>query len=55
MFEKYKCKVCGYIYEEIEGDPISGVIEGTLFSDLPKNWQCPVCSVGIEEFERIDD
>ncbi|MBI5541764.1 MAG: rubredoxin [Bacteroidia bacterium] len=53
--KKYKCKVCGYIYDENEGDPISGIIEGTLFKDLSKNWQCPVCSVGIEEFEETDD
>jgi rubredoxin len=54
MSEKYKCKVCGYIYDENEGDPIAGIVEGTFFNDLPKNWQCPVCSVGIEEFEKID-
>ena len=55
MGEKYQCKVCGYIYDEKDGDPISGIIEGTPFVKLPNTWHCPICSVGIEEFEKIDD
>ena len=54
MGDKFKCNVCGYIYDETLGDPISGVIEGTLFIELPDRWQCPVCSVGVEEFERFE-
>ena len=32
----YKCKVCGYIYDEEK--------EGTLWRDLPDSWCCPLCS-----------
>lgn len=33
---KWKCIVCGYIYDEDEGDPDSGIAPGTKFEDLPR-------------------
>ncbi|MBF1318237.1 MAG: rubredoxin, partial [Megasphaera micronuciformis] len=27
--DKYECTVCGYIYDEAEGDPDNGVAAGT--------------------------
>ena len=36
--KKYRCKVCGYIYE---GD------------ELPADYVCPVCGKGVEFFEEI--
>ncbi len=52
---KYKCKVCGYIYDPSAGDPDSGVAPGTAFEDLPGDWVCPVCGADKSEFEKIDD
>lgn len=49
---KYKCKVCGYVYDPHEGDPDHGVAAETSFADLPEDWVCPLCGVGKEEFER---
>ncbi len=41
---KWKCIVCGYIYDEDEGDPPdSGIEPGTKFEDLPDDWVCPLC------------
>lgn len=54
MNEIHKCKICGYIYNAQNGDPISGILEGTLFSDLPESWVCPLCGATAEEFEVID-
>jgi rubredoxin len=51
--EKYKCVVCGYIYDPQEGDPSSGIAPGTSFSDLPADYICPVCGAGKEEFEML--
>jgi rubredoxin len=51
--EKYKCVVCGYIYEPEEGDPSSGIAPGTSFIDLPADYICPVCGAGKEEFEKL--
>ena len=33
--KKYRCKVCGWIYDEAKGDPDNGIAPGTRFEDLP--------------------
>ncbi len=53
--KKYRCIPCGYIYDPQLGDPDSGVAPGTAFEDLPDDWQCPICFVGKDEFEPIED
>ena len=50
---KYKCQVCGYIYDPEKGDPDNGVKAGTKFEDLPADWVCPLCGAGKDEFEKI--
>jgi len=52
--ERYKCQVCGYIYDPAEGDPGRGIEPGTPFSDLPDNYECPVCFAGKSEFFSCD-
>lgn len=52
--KKYRCLVCGHIYDPEEGDPDTGIPPGTAFEDLPDDWYCPVCSAGKEDFE-VDD
>ena len=39
---KFVCTVCGYIYDEEVGDPDNGI----------EHWECPLCSVGKEDFEE---
>jgi rubredoxin/flavin reductase (DIM6/NTAB) family NADH-FMN oxidoreductase RutF len=51
---KYKCSVCGYIYDPAKGDPDSGVKPGTTFEKLPDDWVCPVCGAAKTEFEKLD-
>ncbi len=50
--EKYKCTVCGYIYDPQKGDPDAGIKPGTTFDALPNDWVCPVCGAGKEAFVR---
>lgn len=50
--EKYKCTVCGYVYDPAEGDPDSGIKPGTPFEQLPDDWVCPVCGVDKSQFEK---
>ncbi|MBI4295242.1 MAG: flavin reductase [Chloroflexi bacterium] len=50
---KYKCLVCGYIYEPEKGDPDSGVKPGTPFEELPDGWVCPVCGADKSQFEKL--
>ncbi|MCM8799423.1 MAG: rubredoxin [Candidatus Omnitrophica bacterium] len=51
--DKYRCTVCGYIYDPKIGDPDNGIVSGTKFEDLPEDWVCPECGVGKDMFERI--
>jgi rubredoxin len=52
--KKYKCTVCGYIYDPVEGDPDGGIAPGTLFDDIPDDWVCPVCGVSKSDFEPAE-
>ena len=47
---KYVCDVCGWEYDEDEGLEELGIEPGTEFSDLPDDFECPVCSVGKDQF-----
>ena len=53
--KKYKCLMCGYIYDPEVGDPDNGVEPGTAFKNLPYDWVCPECGVGKDEFEPVED
>ena len=44
--KKYKCQVCGYIYDPEVGDPDNGIEPGTAFEDLPDDWVCPLSFSG---------
>ena len=50
---RYRCKVCGYIYDPEKGDPDNGIKPGTLFKDLPDDWKCPECGVNKDQFEEM--
>ena len=52
--KKYKCGVCGYIYDPAVGDPDNGVDAGTAFEDLPDDWTCPDCGVEKDMFEPLN-
>lgn len=52
---KWRCKVCGYIYDPEKGDPERGVQPGASFEELPEDWRCPVCNAPKTEFERIEN
>lgn len=50
---KYRCTICGHIYDPEEGDPDGGIAPGTAFEDIPDNWVCPVCGSKKSDFVRI--
>ncbi len=52
--EKYKCTVCGYVYDPEAGDPDNDVSACTSFEDVPDDWVCPVCGAGKEDFELAE-
>jgi len=55
IMKKYSCIVCGHIYDPAEGDSDSNIAPGTAFEDLPNDWVCPICGVGKDEFEPVED
>ncbi|MCI8371422.1 MAG: rubredoxin [Lachnospiraceae bacterium] len=52
---QYICTVCGYVYDEEQGDPESGIAPGTKWEDVPDDYLCPLCSVGKDLFEEKPD
>lgn len=50
-FRQYICRACGFIYDEAEGDPDSGLAAGTRYEDIPDDWECPLCGVTKSDFE----
>ena len=52
--DKYKCTVCGYVYDPEAGDPDNDIAAGTAFADVAEDWVCPVCGAGKEEFELAE-
>jgi len=49
--KKWKCSICGYIYDPQKGDPDNGVKPGTAFEKIPEDWVCPLCGAGKDMFE----
>jgi len=50
---KWRCRPCGFIYDEVAGMPAAGVKAGTRFRDLPADWTCPVCGATKDFFEEV--
>ena len=52
--KRYRCTICGHIYDPAEGDPDAGIVPGTAFEDIPADWSCPDCGATKADFELID-
>lgn len=51
---KYRCDICGYIYDPDKGDPDTDIEPGTQFDEIPDDWVCPVCGAPKEDFSPVD-
>ena len=47
---KYVCGVCGYVYDEADGEPDHDIQPGTKWEEVPEDFVCPICSVGKDMF-----
>jgi len=52
--QKYKCTVCGYIYDPAKGDGTGNAPPNTPFENLPGDWKCPACGAGKDKFEKTN-
>jgi rubredoxin len=50
---KWKCILCGFIYDEAKGLLEEGIPEGTLWDQIPEDWCCPECGVAKSKFVMI--
>ena len=53
--KQYKCLLCGWVYNPENGDKTQNIPPGTAFEDLPDDWFCPLCGLGKEFFEKIEE
>ena len=51
---KYKCKICGYLFDEDNIEEGLNIPTGTKFEDLPSSFKCPKCGMAKGMFEKID-
>jgi rubredoxin len=50
---KWRCSVCGYVYDPAAGEPDEGIDAGTDFNDIPDDWVCPDCGADKSFFEEV--
>jgi rubredoxin-NAD+ reductase len=53
-YRKYLCSACGFIYDEKDGDPDSGIAPSTPWEDIPEEWACPECGAEKSAFDLLD-
>lgn len=53
--KKYRCVICGYIYDPTVGDPDAGIPPGTPFEKIAEDWICPDCGATKADFEVVED
>ncbi len=50
--KSYVCTVCGYVYDEADGDPDNGIAPGTTWEQLGDDYVCPLCGADKSMFEE---
>ncbi|HBQ41540.1 MAG TPA: rubredoxin, partial [Halieaceae bacterium] len=43
-----------FIYDEALGIPEDGIAPGTLWEDLPEDWECPDCGISKADFDLME-
>ncbi len=51
---KFKCDLCGWIYDSQVGDPKRKIPAGTLPEEISKYSGCPICGADWESFTKLD-
>ncbi len=50
---KYECELCGFVYDEEQGDAKQGIAPGTTFAELPEEYECVRCGYKKEAFNPV--
>ncbi|MCL2548189.1 MAG: rubredoxin [Symbiobacteriaceae bacterium] len=51
---KYICAACGWVYDEAEGHPDSGITPGTTWENVPEDFFCPLCGADRFAFTKSE-
>ena len=52
---RLECRICWYVYDPAEGDPVEQIPPGTPFASLPAYWRCPQCDAEPHAFLPLED
>ena len=50
---QYKCKICGYVFDEDNIEEGLNIANGTKSEDLPNSFKCPKCRMSKGMFQKI--
>jgi len=53
-YRTYVCQLCGWTYDEEQGDEDEGFAPGTRWDAIPDDWVCPDCGASKEDFELAE-
>ncbi|MHA2233461.1 MAG: rubredoxin [Candidatus Hodarchaeales archaeon] len=51
----WTCRICGYRYDPVIGDPKGGIQKNVPFEELPDDWLCPICGASTSYFVKLED
>ncbi|GAA3509706.1 hypothetical protein GCM10022393_23100 [Aquimarina addita] len=51
--EVFQCAECQTIYDPSVGDVVAEIEAGTEFTDIPEDYQCPLCESPKDSFEKM--
>ena len=50
---EYKCKICGYTYDEDKGEHRRNLAPGTVWEDVPEDFKRPLYGAPKKMFEKV--
>ncbi len=53
VMKKYRCIVCGWVYDEYLGTSKEESELGQKWENIPEDWVCPDCGASKSEFEIV--
>ena len=53
--KKFRCSICGFVYDEAIGIPERNIPPGTKWEDVPEDFTCPVCAAPKTMFMAMED
>lgn len=53
--KRWKCTICGWIFDPKNGLPEKNIKPGTSFKDLPEDFRCPECGAMEKWFEELKE